>query len=50
MTERTSDPAIDTEPVIETDADLYAGFPLDLPKPQVEITEAAARLARAIYG
>ena len=31
-------------------ADLYSGFPTDPPKPQVEVTEAARRLAVAIYG
>lgn len=29
--------------------DLYSGYPTDLPKPQIEVTEAAQRLARAIF-
>jgi hypothetical protein len=30
--------------------DLYSAFPTDLPKREVEVTEAAERLAAAIYG
>jgi len=29
--------------------DLYAGYPTDLPKPEIEITEAAQRLANALH-
>jgi hypothetical protein len=29
-------------------ADLYAGYPSDLPKPVIEVTEAAQRLANAL--
>jgi hypothetical protein len=28
--------------------DLYAGYPTDLPKPKIEITEAAQRIANAL--
>jgi hypothetical protein len=28
--------------------DVYAGFPTDLPKPEIEITEAAQRIANAL--
>jgi hypothetical protein len=31
-------------------ADLYAAYPTDLPKPEIEVSEAARRLADAIYG
>jgi hypothetical protein len=30
-------------------ADLYAGYPHDLPKPEIEITEAAQRIANALH-
>ena len=30
-------------------ADLYAGFPSDLPKPEIEVTEAAQRIANALH-
>jgi hypothetical protein len=30
--------------------DLYAGFPTDLPKGEIEITEAAQRIAAAVFG
>ena len=30
-------------------ADLYTGFPHDLPKPEIEISEAAARIANAVH-
>ena len=30
--------------------DLYSMFPTDLPKPEIEVSEAARRLADAIYG
>ena len=30
-------------------ADLYAGYPTDLPKREIEITEAAQRLANALH-
>ena len=30
--------------------DLYATYPTDLPKPEVEIGEAAQRLAAAVFG
>ena len=29
--------------------DVYAGSPTDLPKPEVEITEAARRIAAAVF-
>ena len=31
-------------------ADLWSTYPRDLPKPEIEISEAARRLADAIYG
>lgn len=30
-------------------ADIYAGYPTDLPKPEIEITEAAQRIANALH-
>ena len=30
-------------------ADLYAGYPTDLPKPEIEITEAAQRIANVLH-
>jgi hypothetical protein len=30
-------------------ADLYAGYPTDLPKREIEITEAAQRIANALH-
>jgi hypothetical protein len=30
-------------------ADLYAGYPTDLPKGEIEITEAAQRIANALH-
>jgi hypothetical protein len=29
--------------------DVYAGFPTDLPKPEIEISEAAQRIANALH-
>jgi hypothetical protein len=30
-------------------ADLYTGYPTDLPKREIEVTEAAARIANALH-
>ncbi|HRD61984.1 MAG TPA: hypothetical protein PL137_13830 [Nocardioides sp.] len=30
-------------------ADLFSAYPTDLPKPEIEVTEAARRLAQAIF-
>ena len=30
-------------------ADLYAGYPTDLPKREIQVTEAAARIANALH-
>ena len=30
-------------------ADLYAGYPTDLPKREIEVTEAAQRIANALH-
>jgi hypothetical protein len=29
--------------------DIYAGFPTDLPKPEIQVTEAAQRIANALH-
>jgi hypothetical protein len=30
-------------------SDLYTGYPTDLPKPEIEVTEAAQRIANALH-